>query len=224
MYFTRTSGWHTARARRSRRGVRRPPRGGRGRRAAAPPPPARARRAARRPPCARDRRRPSGEPARAFEQTRRPPSAAAAARVRTERAQTRACARRAVCVSAHAAHRARGRLVLAKDDGLRETADGIEISCELERPLDKARIDLRRDHRLGGGGARRRGEPCEARGRSPPLMLAQELAGACHVRLCGAAAERCRGRARVSIAQRRGEEGGKLRVEFHGAGKKKVEV
>ena len=29
MYFTRTSGWHTARARRSRRGVRRPPRGGR---------------------------------------------------------------------------------------------------------------------------------------------------------------------------------------------------
>ena len=93
MYFTRTSGWHTARARRSRRGVRRPPRGGRGRRAAAPPPPARARRAARRPPCARDRRRPSGEPARAFEQTRRPPSAAAAARVRTERAQTRPCAR-----------------------------------------------------------------------------------------------------------------------------------
>lgn len=51
---------------------------------------------------------------------------------------------------------------------------------------------------------------------SPPLMLAQELAGASHVRLGGAAAERCRGRARASIAQRRGEEGGELRVEFHG--------
>ena len=46
--------------------------------------------------------------------------------------------------AAAAAQRARGRLVLAKDDGLLEPSDGVEVARELER-LGRREVEVARD-------------------------------------------------------------------------------